>query len=493
MVELHAPRPRKFWSKKCMNTLFSLLTSSSRMCTVQTFLQNPHLLAQHVLPGAIILIGQLRREMWDNFQLWKRTGLTPICVILTPRHCCRENCSWSCTCTGLRGSQTCFCKTHSANKTSLRSINMSDASKNNVSLSASALGNNTVEPFEKESNTSHSQDSLLGETPVVEGYLVTSYIVIGGFTLQTTATGISAFLRHCVIPCVTCKRKAGNLLKKVFFSLSGSFGVVGNFWVIIVILSSPSMRKRLINILFTSQSCLDFLCGLLLIMTRHAHTFFPEGGHFGITGKCTPVSSVWFNLWIEKHSLASHLALLDMNDFSFGQWGLVPNFQQCFGCIKPTFLRFCTLGKELSEPWSNWSCCVCILKPRECPCPLFSHRFHMHGSKNLDQVWQLHGSWREGRCPKPVELFLSLEFTRGRPSGFSSDLGLLWNMFKIFVGHAATNNNTGVHDVWIRLCFPNFQEHFNVCLRLFPACLHAQEESGSYWLTTFGQMDSCFS
>lgn len=45
------------------------------------------------------------------------------------------------------------------------------------------------------------------------------------------------------------------------------------------------MRKKFINILFANQSCLDFLCALLLIFSARVKTFFPEGGHFGVKGK----------------------------------------------------------------------------------------------------------------------------------------------------------------------------------------------------------------
>ena len=70
----------------------------------------------------------------------------------------------------------------------------------------------------------------------------------------------------------------------VIFVVTGTLGLCGNLWVIVVILSSKSMRKKLINILFTSQSCLDFSCGLLLILTCQDKTFAPSGGHFGIAG-----------------------------------------------------------------------------------------------------------------------------------------------------------------------------------------------------------------
>ena len=70
----------------------------------------------------------------------------------------------------------------------------------------------------------------------------------------------------------------------VIFVVTGTLGLCGNLWVIIVILTSKSMRKKLINILFTSQSCLDFSCGLLLILTCRDKTFAPSVGHFGIAG-----------------------------------------------------------------------------------------------------------------------------------------------------------------------------------------------------------------
>ena len=71
--------------------------------------------------------------------------------------------------------------------------------------------------------------------------------------------------------------------------------MIGNLWVIIVILSSQAMRKKLINILFTSQSCLDFLCGLFLILSGRVKIFVPEGGHFGIKGKLFVLLSYFFS------------------------------------------------------------------------------------------------------------------------------------------------------------------------------------------------------
>ena len=71
----------------------------------------------------------------------------------------------------------------------------------------------------------------------------------------------------------------------IFYS-TGTSGPIGNRWVILIILSSESMRKKFINILFTSKSCLDFLCGLLLILTCRDKIFVPEGGHYGSKGKC---------------------------------------------------------------------------------------------------------------------------------------------------------------------------------------------------------------
>ena len=56
--------------------------------------------------------------------------------------------------------------------------------------------------------------------------------------------------------------------------------------MIIVILSSRSMRRKLVNALFTSQSLLDFSCGLLLILSCRVKIFVPEGGHYGIKGNC---------------------------------------------------------------------------------------------------------------------------------------------------------------------------------------------------------------
>ena len=78
-------------------------------------------------------------------------------------------------------------------------------------------------------------------------------------------------------------KKIKEKLKNNVF-LAGVLGVCGNLWVIIVISSSAQMRKKLINILFTSQSFLDLLCGLLLILTCKDKIFVPEGGYFGIKG-----------------------------------------------------------------------------------------------------------------------------------------------------------------------------------------------------------------
>ena len=78
------------------------------------------------------------------------------------------------------------------------------------------------------------------------------------------------------------KKNQRKLKSDVF--IAGVLGVCGNLWVVIVISSSSQMRKKLINVLFTSQSFLDLLCGLLLILTCKDKIFVPEGGYFGIKG-----------------------------------------------------------------------------------------------------------------------------------------------------------------------------------------------------------------
>ena len=73
--------------------------------------------------------------------------------------------------------------------------------------------------------------------------------------------------------------KQGDVKLSVCTIFTGTLGLLGNLWVIIVILSSQSMRRKSVNVLFTSQSLLDFLCGLLLILSRRVKIFVPEAGH----------------------------------------------------------------------------------------------------------------------------------------------------------------------------------------------------------------------
>ena len=78
--------------------------------------------------------------------------------------------------------------------------------------------------------------------------------------------------------------KQGDVKLSVCVIFTGTLGLLGNLWVIIVILSSQSMRRKSVNVLFTSQSLLDFLCGLLLIVSCRVKIFEPEAGHYGIKG-----------------------------------------------------------------------------------------------------------------------------------------------------------------------------------------------------------------
>ena len=78
--------------------------------------------------------------------------------------------------------------------------------------------------------------------------------------------------------------KQSDVKLSVCVIFTGTLGLLGNLWVIIVILSSQSMRRKSVNVLFTSQSLLDFLCGSLLILSRRVKIFVPEAGHYGIKG-----------------------------------------------------------------------------------------------------------------------------------------------------------------------------------------------------------------
>ena len=66
---------------------------------------------------------------------------------------------------------------------------------------------------------------------------------------------------------------------------SGSVGIIGNGFTLIILCSSPRIRNKTVNIFLISQSLLDFLCAVFLIGTAWQVVWGQEGGHFEILGK----------------------------------------------------------------------------------------------------------------------------------------------------------------------------------------------------------------
>ena len=67
--------------------------------------------------------------------------------------------------------------------------------------------------------------------------------------------------------------------------LLGTVGVIGNLFTLIILCSSSSIRNKTFNMFLISQSALDFMSALLLIVTAWQVPYGGGGGHFGIKGE----------------------------------------------------------------------------------------------------------------------------------------------------------------------------------------------------------------
>ena len=72
-------------------------------------------------------------------------------------------------------------------------------------------------------------------------------------------------------------------MKNVLFS--GSIGLFGNLFTLLILCSSASIRNKTFNMFLISQSMLDTICASLLIATAWDVTYVSTGGHFGIKGQ----------------------------------------------------------------------------------------------------------------------------------------------------------------------------------------------------------------
>ena len=62
-------------------------------------------------------------------------------------------------------------------------------------------------------------------------------------------------------------------------------GILGNGFTLIILNSSSAIRNKTFNMFLISQSALDFICAVILIATARDVVFAGKGGHFGIAGK----------------------------------------------------------------------------------------------------------------------------------------------------------------------------------------------------------------
>lgn len=75
----------------------------------------------------------------------------------------------------------------------------------------------------------------------------------------------------------------------------GVVGIIGNLLVVIVMLASPSMRKRMANIFITNQSCIDGMAAVFLVATTTISSDeVPYGGTHG---------AIYCKLWLSKVTL----------------------------------------------------------------------------------------------------------------------------------------------------------------------------------------------
>ena len=67
--------------------------------------------------------------------------------------------------------------------------------------------------------------------------------------------------------------------------VSGTTGILGNLFTLIVLCSSSTIRNKTVNMFLISQSLLDFLCAVVLIATAWDGVWTLEKTYFGISGK----------------------------------------------------------------------------------------------------------------------------------------------------------------------------------------------------------------
>ena len=68
----------------------------------------------------------------------------------------------------------------------------------------------------------------------------------------------------------------GELVVHGIYFAVGSLGLIGNIFVVVVIVSWKNMRRKMTNMLIINQSCIDLTVGAVLIMSRAVEWFKPQ-------------------------------------------------------------------------------------------------------------------------------------------------------------------------------------------------------------------------
>ena len=86
----------------------------------------------------------------------------------------------------------------------------------------------------------------------------------------------------------------------------GCIGIFGNGLTLVVLCSSASIRRKTVNMFLISQSSLDFLCALLLIITAWDVVWSMKGGYFGVASKVVCCDdkfklTIWGTIWMLRN------------------------------------------------------------------------------------------------------------------------------------------------------------------------------------------------
>ncbi len=124
-------------------------------------------------------------------------------------------------------------------------------------------------------------------------------------TLTSTGTenGTNLTVGNCAVAPADSDSDDGVNYMTITYILIGIVGVIGNLFVVVVLMSSKALRQKIPNILLIHQSVVDGVTSLFLIITS-TNTYDNSGGHTGLMGE------LYCRIWAMKVSVATFAIFL---------------------------------------------------------------------------------------------------------------------------------------------------------------------------------------